>query len=587
MRTIPVVTDTCTRPDNRLVRMTATTLHQRSSWLPMLVIALVQIQMAFNVSALVISMGAIVDDFQTSPTTIATALVVYSLGVAAFVMLGARIATILGARLVFQVSVIVHGVSMAIMAVATGPVMMLLAQLLAGLAAAAAVPTLVVMIATHYREQQQQQALGLLGAAQAIAGVGAFLIVGFLGTIIGWRWPFGLLAVLAAANLALSFRLQNVRGDRSVRIDWIGAALAGVAIILISIGVDRLNDWGLLVAKDAAPFEILRLSPAFMMTVAGIICAQAFFSWLNKRREQGKPRLFAQEILEAPGERAATVCLLIVAALGPAVNFLIPLYIQIIQGRDSMATAIAIIPYTLAIFAAATFVVRLYSRLSPRHIARFGFITMAIGLFLFSISVANSWGNLAVILSLVVMGLGEGALLTLMFNVLVSASPASLAGHVGALRGTVNNLATGLGTAFASLLAVGLLAFMISSSLTDHPTLPPELISRVNLDNVDFLTNEELYDRLSTLTTDPQHLAEAKRINEDARLTALKMSVLVLAALSLFGIVPAGGLPGYKPGELPAELDDSDLDDPLPVRAPPNAGADNEQPESVREGVHA
>jgi MFS family permease len=167
--------------------MTATTLHQRSSWLPMLVIALVQIQMAFNVSALVISMGAIVDDFQTSPTTIATALVVYSLGVAAFVMLGARIATILGARLVFQVSVIVHGVSMAIMAVATGPVMMLLAQLLAGLAAAAAVPTLVVMIATHYREQQQQQALGLLGAAQAIAGVGAFLIVGFLGTIIGWR----------------------------------------------------------------------------------------------------------------------------------------------------------------------------------------------------------------------------------------------------------------------------------------------------------------------------------------------------------------------------------------------------------------
>lgn len=76
--------------------MTATTLHQRSSWLPMLVIALVQIQMAFNVSALVISMGAIVDDFQTSPTTIATALVVYSLGVAAFVMLGARIPMITG-----------------------------------------------------------------------------------------------------------------------------------------------------------------------------------------------------------------------------------------------------------------------------------------------------------------------------------------------------------------------------------------------------------------------------------------------------------------------------------------------------------
>lgn len=558
--------------------------QQRSSWLPMLVVALVQIQMSFNVSALVISMGAIVEDFQTSPTTIATALVIYSLGVAAFVMLGARIATIVGARLVFQISVVIHGVSMAIMAISSGPVEMLLAQLLAGLAAAAAVPTLVVMIATHYREQQQQQALGLLGAAQAIAGVAAFLIVGFLGAIIGWRWPFGLLAILAIVNMALSFQLQNVKGDRSIKIDWIGALLAGVAIILISIGVDNLNDWGLLVAKDAAPFDVLRLSPAFLMTIAGLICTQSFFSWLNKRREQGKPRLFAQEILEAPGERAATVCLLIVAALGPAVSFLIPLYIQIIQGRDSMATAIAIIPYTLAIFAAATMVVKLYSRLSPRHIARFGFITIAIGLVLFSVSVANDWGNLAVIFSLIVMGLGEGALLTLMFNVLVSASPASLAGHVGALRGTVNNLATGLGTAFASLLAVALLAFMINASLTDHPTLPPELISRVNVDNIDFLTNEELYERLTTLTTDPGHLEEAKKINEDSRLMALKLSFLVLAALSLFGIVPAGGLPGYKPGELPPELDDGDANLPLDPEPAP-AGTGNDRLEVAQEGA--
>lgn len=564
--------------------MTSAPEHQRSSWLPMLVIAFVQIQMAFNVSALIISMGAIVEDFQTSPTTIATALVVYSLGVAAFVMLGARIATILGARLVFQVSVVMHGVSMAIMAISSGPVVMLLAQLLAGLAAAAAVPTLVVMIATHYREQQQQQALGLLGAAQAIAGVAAFLIVGFLGTAIGWRWPFALLAILAMINLALSFQLQNVKGDRSIKIDWVGAALAGVAIILISVGVDRLNDWGLLVAKNDAPFDILRLSPAFLMTVTGLICAQSFFSWLNKRREQGKPRLFAQEILEAPGERAATVCLLIVAALGPAVNFLIPLYIQIIQGRDSMATAIAIIPYTLAIFVAATLVVRLYSRLSPRHIARFGFITMAVGLSMFSVSVANDWGNLAVILSLIVMGLGEGALLTLMFNVLVSASPASLAGHVGALRGTVNNLATGLGTAFASLLAVGLLAFFITASLNEHPTLPPELISRVNLDQVDFMTNEDLYAFLTTVTSDPEHLETAKQINEDSRLLALKLSFLVLAALSLFGIVPAGGLPGYKPGELPPELDDGDME-PDEIFKPEPAGVRNERLETLQKGT--
>ena len=55
-----------------------------------------------------------------------------------------------------------------------------------------------------------------------------------------------------------------------------------------------------------------------------------------------------------------------------------------------------------------------------------------------------------VILGLVILGLGEGALLTLLFNVLVSASPKHLAGDVGALRGTANNLSTAMGTALAS-----------------------------------------------------------------------------------------------------------------------------------------
>ncbi len=72
------------------------------SWLPMLIIALAQIQLAFNVSALQVSIGAIVDDFHTSPSSVSTALVVYSLAVAGFVMLGAKISKLFGARRVFE-----------------------------------------------------------------------------------------------------------------------------------------------------------------------------------------------------------------------------------------------------------------------------------------------------------------------------------------------------------------------------------------------------------------------------------------------------------------------------------------------------
>ncbi len=108
---------------------------------------------------------------------------------------------------------------------------------------------------------------------------------------------------------------------------------------------------------------------------------------------------------------------------------------------------------------------RLFDRLTPRWIGRIGFIIVAVGLVLLAYTIRNDWGTPLVILSLIVIGLGEGALLTLVFNVLVSASPKKLAGDVGALRGTTNNLATGLGTALASVLSVTLLSMIVVNSL--------------------------------------------------------------------------------------------------------------------------
>ena len=93
----------------------------------------------------------------------------------------------------------------------------------------------------------------------------------------------------------------------------------------------------------------------------------------------------------------------------------------------------------MAIFVAAVTIVRLYRLLTPRMIGSIGFVVVSAGLAVLAFSIGNDWGTPMVILGLVILGLGEGALLTLLFNVLVSASPKELAGDVGALRGTANN----------------------------------------------------------------------------------------------------------------------------------------------------
>jgi MFS family permease len=526
----------------------------KASWLPMVIIALAQIQMSFNVSAIPVSIGKIVEDFDTSPSAVSTALVVYSLVVAGLVMLGAKVGKLLGARLAFQVGVVLHGLSMALMALSVNTAMINQAQALAGLAAALIVPTLVVLIANHYKGAQQSQSLGLLGAAQAGAGILAFLVVGVIGTLAGWRPSFWLIALIAAVVFLLSFRFKPVERDTDIKIDWVGALLAALSISLISIGFNNLKAWGILLASPDAPYSILGMSLSPVMIVVGVVLGQGFFAWSHRRQAQGKSPLLDLQVLDTPQERAATYSLFIIAAIGPAVNFLIPLYIQIVQGGSSLQTSVTVIPYSLAIFVGAAMVVRLFDRLTPRWIGWISFIVVALGLVLLAYTIRNDWGTPLVIISLMIIGLGEGALLTLVFNVLVSASPKKLAGDVGALRGTTNNLATGLGTAFASVLAVSLLSIIVLNSLSQTPVIPQDVIEEaVDLDSIDFVSNDQLDEILEETDLSPVQEAAVIAINVEARLRTLKISFLVLACVAVLAVIPAGGLPDYIDEEIPAD----------------------------------
>ena len=163
-------------------------------------------------------------------------------------------------------------------------------------------------------------------------------------------------------------------------------------------------------------------------------------------------------MIDSPRERAAVLSMMAVFMLANALTFLVPLYIQMVQGRSSLETAVAMIPYQLAVFAAAIFVLTLYDRLTPRQIARYSFVLISVALVLLAVVTNNEWNNLLVIPGLVLFGLGQGALATLLFNVLVVYAPKGFAGDVGSLRGTIKNLAAGVGTALAGALAVGILA---------------------------------------------------------------------------------------------------------------------------------
>ena len=525
--------------------------EERTSWVPMIAIALGQIIMSFNVAALPVSLGGMVESFGVPPTTVATGIVVYGMLVAGLVMLGAKLLQRFGPSRVFRAAVVVFCASQVLMTLSPTATLMITAQGLIGASAAVIVPALVALIAENYRGQQQATAVGALGSARAAAGVLAFIIGGVLGTYIGWRPVFGILIAVSAIVFLLSFKLKADEARPEVTIDMVGVVLAAAAIVFTVFGFNNLNRWGLVLATPNAPFDLLGMSPAPILIVIGIALGQGFLMWTRRRQQAGKTPLLALEVLESVEERAAVYAMFAVVALEAALNFTVPLYIQIVQGRTPIATAIAMMPFNLTVFFAAMLIVRLYDRLTPRQIGRYGFILCAIALVWLAFVVRNDWNEWPVLLGLIVFGIGQGSLVTLVFNVLVTASPKELAGDVGSLRGTTNNLASAVGTAAAGALLVGLLSAIALGGIAASPKLTPELQAQVDLDSINFISNDRLQTVLSGTNASPAQVAEAVRVNTESRQRALKIGLLIMAGLSLLSIIPAGRLPAYRPGELP------------------------------------
>lgn len=521
----------------------------QASWLPLIIVMMVQIQLSFN--AFNVSIAGITQDLGIPATAVGTALTTGTFAMASFILVGAKLGAKIGVRRALQIGVAIPAIAATVIALATNGTQLFVAQAFSGASVALSAPALTVMIAANYKGRQQAQAIGFLASAIPLAQVVSLLTAGWLATNAGWRWSFALLAVIGAVNFLLSWRLKPVEPQRDLVIDGRGAVLSSIAVLLISFGFSGLNSWGVFWATPSAPFSILGLSPVPLLLFLAVVFAQAFFAWTRKRMAEGKPVLFSLKVLDTPEERATVWCMATMLFVGTAASFLLPLYMQVVQGLTGMQTSLAIIPYTLSIFIANTLVVRLYDRFSPGQIARGGFVVVAAALTLLAFAIRNDWGQAAVVVGLVTLGLAQGCIVALVFNTLLSASPKELAGDVGAWRGLTHNISGSAGIAVATTIAVALLGTITLQDATASPAITPALIEQVNFDNVDFITNDQLDAFLVTTTATPEEKTQALDIFAEARLHSLKITLLLLAGLALLAIIPAGRMPRFQKGDLP------------------------------------
>ena len=155
-----------------------------------------------------------------------------------------------------------------------------------------------------------------------------------------------------------------------------------------------------------------------------------------------------------------------------------------------------------------------------------------------------------VLVPMLLVGLGIGALASQLGAVTVSAVPDDEAPEVGGVQNTATNLGASLGTALAGSLLIAATSAAFLTNIQKNPSIPASVKSEATVKlegGVPFVSDADLQAALKKANVDSQTSEQAMNAYRDARIKGLK-SALVLSLLVLVALFYAQRIPPTQPG---------------------------------------
>src|SRR5215208_1044790 len=202
-------------------------------------LASAQFVMVLDTSVMNVAISQIVEDLDTSIQGVQTAITLYTLVMAAFMLLGAKLGDILGRNRAFAIGLAIYGAGSLTTALSPNLTVLLIGwSFVEGMGAALVIPAIVSLVAGTYSGKQRALAFGLIGAVAGAAVAVGPLIGGWVTTEFTWRYVFAAETVVVVAILL--FRSRVVRPSRvehPPKLDYVGVLLSAVGLGFIVFGV--------------------------------------------------------------------------------------------------------------------------------------------------------------------------------------------------------------------------------------------------------------------------------------------------------------------------------------------------------------
>jgi EmrB/QacA subfamily drug resistance transporter len=294
----------------------------------------------------------------------------YALMFAALMLVGGKLADLLGRRLIFVVGLAIFTLSSLACGLAPNAEFLIGARVVQGTGAALMNPATLSIITAAFPPRERGQAIGIWAGVSALAlAIGPF-VGGVLTEHVGWNSIFFVNVPIGALAIAASLLLIEESKDRSEgqRPDLPGLLSSALGLFALTYGLIEANNYG---------WTSVRIIGAF--AVAAVALASFVLLELRQRRPMLEVALFRNTTFTG-----ANLVVLLVALALFGVLFFMSLYVQNILGYSPARAGAAFLPMTLLIVAIAPLAGRLSDRVGSRWLMASGMTLVGLQLLYFS-----------------------------------------------------------------------------------------------------------------------------------------------------------------------------------------------------------
>jgi EmrB/QacA subfamily drug resistance transporter len=343
----------------------------RRRWWALAVIVAAQFMVVLDVAIVNVALPSIKTDLHFSQESLQWVITAYSIFFGGVLLLGGRLADLLGRRRLFMAGLLLFTVFSLLDGLAWSEGSLIVFRSIQGLGAALLSPAALSILTTTFQEGRERNlALGIWGAASGSGGAAGVLLGGALTSGLSWSWIFFINVPVGALVIAISpWLLRESRADLQHRhFDVAGAASITTGLMVLVYAMTRAaqHGWG--------------TGETIGLLVGAAVLIVAFFAI----EARSKAPLLPLRIFRLRTLTASNVAGLLMGGAIFSQFFLLTLYMQQVLHYSALKTGVAYIGLTVTIVAFSAVAQALVTRIGVRPVLSSGLALSTVALVLFA-----------------------------------------------------------------------------------------------------------------------------------------------------------------------------------------------------------